>query len=60
MPPLRQYVVTQTREVRVSATNLIDAATLADRVLKGEKKPEDQISVNSEAREINIEVREDY
>jgi uncharacterized iron-regulated protein len=60
MPPLRRYIVTQTREVKVSATNLIDAVTLADRVLKGEKKPDDQINVISDIREVDVNVREDY
>jgi hypothetical protein len=60
MPQLRRYIITQTREIKVSATDIIDAAALASRVLRGEKKPEDQININSEVREIDINVREDY
>lgn len=60
MPELRYYIVTQEREVKVSATNPTDAAILANRVLSGTKNPEDRINVQIWPREISVIVREDY
>lgn len=60
MPALRKYTVTQEREVKVSATNPVDAANLAQRVLSATKKPEDQINVIMWPVERTLEVREEY
>lgn len=59
MPPLRNYTVTQEREVKVTATNLLDAAALADRIFSNTKTPEDQINISGTIRERNMIVRED-
>ena len=60
MPELRYYIVTQERELKVSATNPTDAAILANRVLSDTKNPDDQINVQMWPRETSINVREDY
>lgn len=60
MPALRRYTVRQETEVKVSATNPTDAVVLADRVLSGTMKPEDQINIISPPVKISIEAREDF
>jgi hypothetical protein len=60
MPEIRYYIVTQKREVKVSASTPLDASILADRVFSGTKKPEDQIDILSPVIERVIEVREDH
>lgn len=59
MPELRCFTVIQEREVKVSATNLVDATVLADRVLSGTMHPEDQINVQQRPRELSLHIRED-
>jgi hypothetical protein len=59
MPELRYYLVTQVREVKVSATNPTDASILATRVFNNEKLPEDQINVQQWPRETELTIRED-
>jgi hypothetical protein len=59
MPELRYYTIVQEREVKVSATKPIDALVLADRVLSGTMKPEDQINVQQRPRELSLNIRED-
>lgn len=59
MPEIRYYTVVQEREVKVSATNPIDAALLASRVFASTKKATDQINVLTPIRERALNVRED-
>lgn len=60
MPKIRYYIVTQTRFVKVSAFNLEDGLALANRVLSGTMKPEDQINVQSSIHEKEIKIEEKY
>lgn len=59
MPELIYFRVTEVREAKISATNMSDAAALAERVFSGTKKPEDQINVQSYPRVIELVIRED-
>lgn len=59
MPEIRYYLVTQERQVRVSATNSTDAMVLANRVFSDTKKPEDQIDIQEEPRETSLNIREE-
>lgn len=59
MPALRYFTVIQSRRVKVSATNILDAASLANRVLNGEKEPQDQINVHEDPIEVSLSINED-
>jgi hypothetical protein len=59
MSAIRYYIVTQEREIKISANNSTDAAALAERVFSATKKPEDQLRVQQYPRETILEIRED-
>jgi hypothetical protein len=62
MPEIRYYTVTQTREIRVSATSPINAGLLAERLFASSSKRlkvADKVNVLSPVRERSLEVRED-
>lgn len=56
MPPIRYYEITQTRRVRVSSTNSIDAARVAKDAFDGKAKmsnPDDP-HILTEVEEVNL------
>lgn len=59
MPEIRYFKVTQIRTVNISAPTISEAAVVAERAFGGVKKPEDQLNVNSEIREVSLLVEED-
>lgn len=59
MPAIRYYTVTQEREIKVSATSLIEAAQFADAVFK-EQTTTVPANLLTEIRERDLVVREDY
>lgn len=63
MPEIRYYTVTQEREVKVSATNVIEAAEYANYAFEGKVQEGDQSvspHVHSQVRTRDLTVREDY
>lgn len=62
MPEIRNYTVTQEREVKVSANSAIDAARIGAAIFKGEDPPEDVYfgHATSPIRDRDIVAREDY
>jgi len=61
MPEIRYYTVTQEREVKVSANNVIDAARIADAVFNDEALPADiPAQLFKPARVRDLVIREDY
>ena len=59
MPELKYYTVRQTRELRISATNEVDAAALATRVFEKEKYETDQMYVRFWPKVISLYVQEE-
>jgi hypothetical protein len=59
MPARRYFIVTQTREVKVSADKPVNAFLLAERIFSGTKKSEDQLNIHSEIIEYDLHVREE-
>lgn len=59
MPESRYFIVTQTREVRVRASTLVDAARIAEAYLGDTPKPDLEGSVNSSVRETNLTIQDD-
>lgn len=64
MPEIRNYTVTQERELKVSANSPIDAARIANAVFKGEDPAEVLEDIfghaTSPIRNRDIVAREDY
>lgn len=63
MPARRNYVVTQEREVKVSAVSPIEAAQIANYAFNNDFMEGDQSTkphITTEVREKSLEVREDY
>lgn len=63
MPEIRHFTVSQTREVKISASSPIEAAGLADKVFTGEtttSTPGDTTKVETPIRDRDLSVREDY
>ena len=61
MPEIRYYTVTQEREVKVSASDPLEAAELATAAFKGEITDSDiaKLHVTQPVRDLGIVVRED-
>lgn len=70
MPEMRRFVVTETREVKVSANSCIEAAQIAQKAFDGGQKGSRLASkdgldgiwgdTNSSVRQIEVDVREGY
>lgn len=62
MPANRYYTVTQEREVKISATNVLEAAKIAHAVFSGEvsKSEIPSAGILTEVRDRDLVVREDY
>lgn len=59
MPENRHFIVTQTREIKVAANTLPDAAQVADAYFGDKPKPEVYGYVAGQIRETDLVVRED-
>jgi transcriptional regulator with XRE-family HTH domain len=55
---LIRYAVTQERTVYVTSTDPVNAALLATRIFKNEKKQADRINVDGPVREVSLKVEE--
>lgn len=63
MPEIRNYTVTQVREVKITANTPLEAAELADKAFKGEEidpSPGSASRVRAPIRERDLNVRELY
>lgn len=61
MPEVRNYTITQEREVKVSAENIIDALKIADAVFENQSIPGNLIGRTlSDIRVRELLVREEY
>lgn len=64
MPEIRYYTVTQEREVKISAENVVDAAIMADAIFSDKVTLSDDIvskcRVMAPVRIRDLVVREDY
>lgn len=61
MPEIRRYVVTQTRETKVSASSPMEAIGLADKQFGGEPLPANEaINILKPVRVLSMDVNEEY
>lgn len=62
MPEIRYYTVTQEREVKITANNPLEAATIADAAFKNEINEGDLAGghIVKPVRDRDLVIREDY
>lgn len=59
MPEIRYYTVTQEREIKISASDPVEAAALAKRVFSLMTSFADNVNIQQRPREISIFIQEE-
>lgn len=59
MPEIRYYIVRQTREIKISANDVTEAAIRARNVFNDSLEPADKIQIQQYIRVIDLNIRED-